>query len=50
MVTTIEPAQPFYSAEEYHQDFYKGSLPDDDRRSRRPPGFIDQHWKGVSGK
>ncbi|KRO18173.1 peptide-methionine (S)-S-oxide reductase MsrA [Lacticaseibacillus saniviri] len=23
IVTTIEPAQPFYPAEDYHQDFYK---------------------------
>lgn len=23
IVTTIEPIQPFYEAEEYHQDFYK---------------------------
>ena len=47
----IEPAQPFYPAEEYHQDFYKK---DPFRMMIEEAGgrqkFIDQHWKGVSGK
>ncbi|WP_187350085.1 peptide-methionine (S)-S-oxide reductase, partial [Limosilactobacillus fermentum] len=51
IVTTIEPAQPFYPAEEYHQDFYKK---DPFRMMIEEAGgrqkFIDQHWKGVSGK
>ena len=51
IVTTIEPAQPFYLAEEYHQDFYKK---DPFRMMIEEAGgrqkFIEQHWKGVSGK
>jgi peptide-methionine (S)-S-oxide reductase len=46
IVTQIEPLQPFYPAEESHQDFYK-KQPEYYKRysigSGRAP-FIDKHW------
>lgn len=46
IVTTIEDAQPFYPAEDYHQDFYKK---DPQRFALEEAGgrqqFIDRYWK-----
>lgn len=45
IVTSIEPAQPFYEAEDYHQDFYKK---DPARYALEEAGgraaFIKKHW------
>lgn len=45
IVTQIEDAQPFYEAEEYHQDFYKKNPTRheaEENAGRRQ--FIDRHW------
>ena len=46
IVTKIEPAAPFYEAEDYHQDFYKKN-PDryalEEAQGRAK--FIEDHWK-----
>ena len=46
IVTRIEPAKPFYLAEDYHQDFYKK---DPERYALEEAGgreqFIKKHWK-----
>ncbi|WP_099974823.1 peptide-methionine (S)-S-oxide reductase MsrA [Lactobacillus terrae] len=46
IVTQIEPAKPFYEAEEYHQDFYKKNP---ERYQLEESGgresFIEKHWK-----
>lgn len=46
IVTSIEPIQPFYAAEEYHQDFYKKESAHYKRYSvgSGRVGFLDQHW------
>ncbi|KYG34863.1 peptide-methionine (S)-S-oxide reductase MsrA [Alkalihalobacillus trypoxylicola] len=47
IVTEILQAQPFYPAEEYHQDFYKKS-PDHYKADRKKSGrdeFITTHWE-----
>lgn len=46
IVTNIEPIQPFYEAEDYHQDFYKKEPVHYKRYSigsGRVP-FIEKHW------
>ena len=46
IVTTIEDAQPFYVAEDYHQDFYKK---DPERMKLEEAGgreqFIEENWQ-----
>ena len=46
IVTTIEDAQPFYLAEDYHQDFYKKNP---QRFALEEAGgrqqFVEKHWK-----
>lgn len=46
IVTKIEPAQPFYVAEDYHQDFYKK---DPERMKLEKEGgrkqFVEDHWQ-----
>lgn len=46
IVTSIEPIQPFYPAEDYHQDFYKKEVMHYKRYSvgSGRAGFLDTHW------
>ncbi len=47
IVTTIRPAQVFYEAEDYHQDYYK-KKPDhyaEDRAMSGRDEFIQENWK-----
>ncbi len=46
IVVTIEPAQPFYEAEEYHQEYYRKN-PERYNAYQHGSGraqFIDRHW------
>lgn len=45
IVTSIEPAMPFYSAEEYHQDFYKKNPTRYQQSSRNRQDFIQNNWE-----
>ena len=44
IVTTIEPAVDFYSAEEYHQDFYKKNPERYELSSARRHNFLEKVW------
>lgn len=49
VITPIRPAQKFYSAEDYHQDFYKKN-PSHYKRYRKGSGrdqFIDKIWGNL---
>lgn len=47
IVTPILPAQPFYIAEQYHQDFYKTNKEayEADRAKSGRDAFIETYWK-----
>ncbi|MFC3928415.1 peptide-methionine (S)-S-oxide reductase MsrA [Streptococcus caprae] len=44
IVTTIEPAQPFYPAEDYHQAFYRKSPQRYALSSQRRKAFLEENW------
>lgn len=44
IVTTIEDAQPFYEAEEYHQDFYKKDPAREAQVMASRVAFQKTHW------
>lgn len=44
IVTMIEPAVPFYPAEDYHQDFYKKNPERYNQSSRKRQGFLKDVW------
>lgn len=44
IVTTIEDAQPFYEAEEYHQDFYKKDPTREAQVMASRVAFQKTHW------
>lgn len=51
VAVTIEPAQPFYEAEEYHQDFYRKN-PERYNAYQHGSGraeFIQRHWGDQYG-
>ena len=43
-MTTIEDAQPFYEAEEYHQDFYKKDPAREAMVMASRVAFQKTHW------
>ena len=46
IVTTIEPAEAFYLAEEEHQDYYKKNPENFERNHARRAAFIADNWEG----
>ncbi|MFV0557220.1 MAG: peptide-methionine (S)-S-oxide reductase MsrA [Enterococcus sp.] len=48
IVTTIEPAEPFYVAEVYHQVYYQKNPANFAKNHARRKAFIAQYWGEVS--
>jgi len=46
IVTTIEPAETFYLAEDEHQDYYKKNPENFERNHARRAAFIAANWEG----
>lgn len=44
IVTTIEPAQTFYPAEDYHQDFYRKEPKRYEQAHERRAKFLEEKW------
>lgn len=44
IVTAIEPAQKFYLAEDYHQDYYKKNPENFQRNHARREQFLKENW------
>lgn len=44
IVTTIEPAETFYLAERYHQDYYKKNPANFERNHARRAAFLKENW------
>ncbi|WP_265456942.1 peptide-methionine (S)-S-oxide reductase MsrA [Enterococcus sp. HY326] len=44
IVTAIEPAQKFYLAEDYHQDYYKKNPENFKRNHARREQFLKENW------
>ena len=47
IVTSIEPAQPFYLAEEEHQEYYKKHPENFARNHARRAAFLEDHWENT---
>ena len=47
IVTVVRPAETFYRAEEYHQDYYQKEKEhyEEDRANSGRDEFINEHWK-----
>ena len=47
IVTTIESAQTFYPAEDYHQEYYKKHPENFARNHARRAAFLQEHWEDM---